>query len=135
MTRIPAVRRATSVGQHSVSPARGAHLAPAMSPSRSLSQSRSTQPRRPAVHSPLMEGEDEDDDASPAKQKPLTPRSEVIRNLPEDHPRVKALRALAAAKGHVPGDVGWHPKKMEILLGFGMLGRETGTYAHVAYQI
>lgn len=135
MTRLPAVRRATSTGHHSVSPARGTHLAPGMSPSRSLSQSRSAQPRRPAVHSPLMEGEDEVDDALPAKEKPLAPRSEVIRDLPEDHPRVKALRALAAAKGHVPGDVGWHPKKMEILLGFGMLGRETGTYAHVAYQI
>ncbi|KAN0066170.1 hypothetical protein ACQY0O_000264 [Thecaphora frezii] len=61
-------------------------------------------------------------------------RNEVIRDLPSDHPRRKALQALSDANGHVSGDTGWHSCKMEVLLGYGLLGRESGLYALVAYQ-
>ncbi|PWN49068.1 hypothetical protein IE53DRAFT_388737 [Violaceomyces palustris] len=64
----------------------------------------------------------------------LTPRDEVIRDLPRDHPRRKALEALSAANGHVSGDTGWHSRKMEVLLGYGLLGRESGLYALPAFQ-
>ena len=36
--------------------------------------------------------------------------------------------------GTVPGSVGWHSHKMEVLLGYGLLGREIGNYAWLAYQ-
>ena len=69
----------------------------------------------------------------PADSK-VQPRDEVIRDLPPEHPRRIALQALADANGHVPGDTGWHSRKMEVLLGYGLLGRESGIYAHPAYQ-
>ncbi|KAL9937225.1 hypothetical protein V8E36_003634 [Tilletia maclaganii] len=65
---------------------------------------------------------------------PLVARNEVVRSLPADHPRRLALEALGRAKGRVPGDTGWHSRKMEILLGFGFMGREAGSYALIAYQ-
>ncbi|SPO34713.1 uncharacterized protein PSFLO_00184 [Pseudozyma flocculosa] len=64
----------------------------------------------------------------------LEPREEVIRDLPPDHPRRRALQALSDANGHVSGDTGWHSRKMEVLLGYGLLGRESGLYALAAYQ-
>ncbi|CAD6889025.1 unnamed protein product [Tilletia laevis] len=72
--------------------------------------------------------------AAPTKTTVLTARNEVVRGLPPTHPRREALEALGRAKGHVPGDTGWHSRKMEILLGFGFMGREAGSYAMVAYQ-
>lgn len=65
---------------------------------------------------------------------PVQKRNEVIRNLPGSHPRRLTLERLAQAKGHVEGTIGWHSKKMEVLLGLGMLGRESGLYAYAAYQ-
>jgi hypothetical protein len=44
------------------------------------------------------------------------------------------LEQLARANGNVVGSTGWHSKKMEVLLGLGMLGREAGSYAYAAYQ-
>lgn len=64
---------------------------------------------------------------------PLRPCREIIRNLPATHPRRQALEALVAKNGHVSSEVGWHSKKMEVLLGFGLLGRERGSYAFSAY--
>lgn len=61
-------------------------------------------------------------------------RNEVVRNLPEEHPRSIALRHLAAMGGSVPVSTGWHSRKMEVLLGYGLLGREVGNYAWLAYQ-
>ncbi|PWY98587.1 hypothetical protein BCV70DRAFT_201904 [Testicularia cyperi] len=65
----------------------------------------------------------------------LTPRDEVVRDLTPEHPRRRALQALADANGHVPGDIGWHSRKMEVLLGYGFLGRETGIYALPSFQV
>uniref|UniRef100_V5EYR3 F-box domain-containing protein n=1 Tax=Kalmanozyma brasiliensis (strain GHG001) TaxID=1365824 RepID=V5EYR3_KALBG len=65
----------------------------------------------------------------------LTPRDEVVRDLPADHPRRRTLQHLADCNGHVTGDIGWHSRKMEVLLGFGFLGRETGLYALPSFQV
>lgn len=65
----------------------------------------------------------------------VIPRDEVVRDLPPDHPRRLTLQALADANGHVTGNVGWHSRKMEVLLGFGFLGRESGLYALPSYQV
>ncbi|CEH16381.1 F-BOX/LEUCINE RICH REPEAT PROTEIN [Ceraceosorus bombacis] len=65
----------------------------------------------------------------------VEPRNEVVRGLPLEHPRAKVLQQLAAANGHVPGNIGWHSLKCEILLGYGFLGREQGRYAYIAYQV
>ncbi|KAI3482787.1 hypothetical protein L1887_54465 [Cichorium endivia] len=65
----------------------------------------------------------------------LTPRDEVVRDLAPDHPRRVALQRLVDANGHVTGDIGWHSRKMEVLLGFGFLGRDTGLYALPSFQV
>ncbi|GAC92558.1 hypothetical protein PHSY_000112 [Pseudozyma hubeiensis SY62] len=65
----------------------------------------------------------------------LVPRDEVVRDLPLDHPRRIALQRLADCNGHVTGDIGWHSRKMEVLLGFGFLGRESGLYALPSFQV
>ena len=65
----------------------------------------------------------------------VTPRDEVVRDLPPDHPRRLALQRLVDSNGHVTGDIGWHSRKMEVLLGFGFLGRETGLYALPSFQV
>lgn len=67
-------------------------------------------------------------------EKPVERKAQVIRNLPKEHPRRKVLEDLSRANGHVAGTTGWHSKKMEVLLGLGMLGRENGSYAYAAYQ-
>ncbi len=46
-----------------------------------------------------------------------------------------ALQRLVDANGHVTGDIGWHSRKMEVLLGFGFLGRDTGLYALPSFQV
>lgn len=65
----------------------------------------------------------------------VSPRDEVVRDLPQDHPRRIALQKLVDSNGHVTGDIGWHSRKMEVLLGFGFLGRETGLYALPSFQV
>ncbi|KAG2367038.1 hypothetical protein BDR07DRAFT_1394674 [Suillus spraguei] len=55
------------------------------------------------------------------------------RNLPKAHPfRVQMCR-LADANGNVNSGVGWHARKMEVLHGCGMLGREDGLYGAVSF--
>lgn len=76
----------------------------------------------------------EDEKKEEEEEEDLHPRTEVIRNLARTHPRRLELERLSRVNGHVSGTTGWHSKKMEVLLGMGMLGRESGTYAHVAYQ-
>lgn len=61
-------------------------------------------------------------------------RKDVVRDLPEDHPRTRALLELAGMTGGAPVSTGWHSRKMEVLLGYGLLGREIGNYAWLAYQ-
>ncbi|PWN27533.1 hypothetical protein BDZ90DRAFT_252816 [Jaminaea rosea] len=73
----------------------------------------------------------------PPAPPPVPVRPEIVRNLPSGHPRRSFLENLAAKSstggGGVSSEVGWHARKMETLLGFGMLGRERGCYAFVAY--
>lgn len=66
------------------------------------------------------------------KDVPVAPQ--VVRDLPPEHPRRVELEQLARQDGSVPGSVGWHSHKMEVLLGYGMLGHEIGNYAWLAYQ-
>ncbi|UZJ57203.1 hypothetical protein CBS101457_006523 [Exobasidium rhododendri] len=73
-------------------------------------------------------------DEGEGEEADLKPRTEVIRNLARSHPRRLELERLSRANGHVSGTTGWHSKKMEVLLGMGMLGRESGGYAYTAYQ-
>lgn len=49
-----------------------------------------------------------------------------VRHLPATHPRRRYLTALAEANGRVRSDVGWHSRKMEVVRGEGMMGREEG---------
>ncbi|CAO1615037.1 unnamed protein product [Sympodiomycopsis kandeliae] len=74
-----------------------------------------------------------DERASDGERIAIEPRKEIIRGLGSDHPRRQALESLSKRNGHVSAEVGWHSRKMEILLGFGLLGRERGIYAFAAY--
>lgn len=117
--RMTSVRRAVSVNTTSSSRFSSSPYRSSFNGS-NLSRSRSR-------HSRFTEESAEHATAGP-------PRDEVIRNLEPGHPRRIALETLANAKGNVDGSVGWHSKKAEVLLGFGLLGRESGLYAHRAYQ-
>ncbi|KAF9069234.1 hypothetical protein BDP27DRAFT_1392419 [Rhodocollybia butyracea] len=55
------------------------------------------------------------------------------RDLEPSHPLRKEFEALADANGNVSSGVGWHARKMEILHGRGMLGREDGLYGAVSF--
>ncbi|CCM04297.1 uncharacterized protein FIBRA_06468 [Fibroporia radiculosa] len=60
-------------------------------------------------------------------------KSVLRRDLPSDHPWRMELERLADANGNVSSGVGWHARKMEVLHGHGMLGREAGLYGAVSY--
>ena len=49
-----------------------------------------------------------------------------VRHLHKDHPWRKHLTSLSDASGRVGSGVGWHARKMEVIKGLGMLGREEG---------
>ncbi|KAJ3502582.1 hypothetical protein NMY22_g18537 [Coprinellus aureogranulatus] len=55
------------------------------------------------------------------------------RDLPHDHPFRVEMVKLSDANGNVSSGVGWHARKMEVLHGFGMLGREEGLYGAVSF--
>ncbi|KAF9565231.1 hypothetical protein CPC08DRAFT_704764 [Agrocybe pediades] len=55
------------------------------------------------------------------------------RDLPPTHPFRVEMEKLSAANGNVSSGVGWHARKMEILHGHGMLGREDGLYGAVSF--
>ena len=55
------------------------------------------------------------------------------RDLPENHPFRAEIERLAMANGNVSSGVGWHARKMEVLYGTGMLGREDGLYGAVSF--
>jgi hypothetical protein len=48
------------------------------------------------------------------------------RHLPQAHPWRRWLMSLSTANGRVSSGVGWHSRKMEVIKGYGMLGREEG---------
>ncbi|KZT41252.1 hypothetical protein SISSUDRAFT_350885 [Sistotremastrum suecicum HHB10207 ss-3] len=55
------------------------------------------------------------------------------RDLDEKHPLRFELNRLADANGNVGSGIGWHGRKMEILHGQGMQGREDGLYGAVSF--
>ncbi|KAI0768059.1 hypothetical protein BD413DRAFT_605535 [Trametes elegans] len=59
--------------------------------------------------------------------------SVLQRDLEPGHPWRVELEALADANGNVSSGIGWHARKMEILHGDGLLGREAGLYGAVAF--
>ncbi|OCH94456.1 hypothetical protein OBBRIDRAFT_884834 [Obba rivulosa] len=65
-----------------------------------------------------------------------TEKPVLRRDLEPQHPWRAALESLADANGNVSSGVGWHARKMEVLHGHGLLGREAGLYGAVcfAYQ-
>lgn len=60
-------------------------------------------------------------------------KSSLKRNLPVGHPWRTELERLADANGNVSSGVGWHARKMEVLHGHGLLGRESGLYGAVSF--
>lgn len=127
--RVP--RHAAGVPLEPLSAAEPASVARGVSPrptptaafesrSRSLSLSREHRPRARK--------------ATARREGPAQVERQTVRDLPEEHPRRQALDQLARLDGTVPGSTGWHSHKMEVLLGYGLLGREVGNYAWYAYQ-
>ncbi|KZT29879.1 hypothetical protein NEOLEDRAFT_1106557 [Neolentinus lepideus HHB14362 ss-1] len=55
------------------------------------------------------------------------------RDLPVNHPLRVEMERLSDANGNVNSGVGWHARKMEILHGQGLLGREDGLYGAVSF--
>ncbi|KAL6299871.1 hypothetical protein BKA93DRAFT_741621 [Sparassis latifolia] len=55
------------------------------------------------------------------------------RDLEQDHPWRIELERLADANGNVSSGIGWHARKMEVLQGHGLLGREAGLYGAVSF--
>lgn len=78
-------------------------------------------PCRPIVGKPLEDGSSEDDTLV------------YTRGLAQDHPWRRYLSSLAVASGKVGSAVGWHSRKMEVVFGHGMLGREEGLYGAGAF--
>ncbi|KAG8998150.1 hypothetical protein FRB93_013832 [Tulasnella sp. JGI-2019a] len=58
---------------------------------------------------------------------------ELRRDLDATHPMRVELERLAASNGNVGSGVGWHARKMEVLRGQGLLGREDGLYGAVSF--
>ncbi len=48
------------------------------------------------------------------------------RHMNKDEPSRKWLMSLSQANGRVGSWVGWHSRKMEVIRGYGMCGREEG---------
>ncbi|KZT73154.1 hypothetical protein DAEQUDRAFT_722275 [Daedalea quercina L-15889] len=59
--------------------------------------------------------------------------SVLRRDLPPGHPWRLALERLSDANGNVSSGIGWHSRKLEVLHGHGLLGREAGLYGAVSF--
>ncbi|KAI9511838.1 hypothetical protein F5148DRAFT_1313418 [Russula earlei] len=59
--------------------------------------------------------------------------AQLRRDLENGHPWRRALERLAEANGNVSSGMGWHARKMEVLHGHGLLGREDGLYGAVSF--
>ncbi|KAF9450332.1 hypothetical protein P691DRAFT_701417 [Macrolepiota fuliginosa MF-IS2] len=59
--------------------------------------------------------------------------SVLKRDLPPNHPFRVEMERLSDANGNVSSGIGWHARKMEVLHGHGMLGREDGLYGAVSF--
>lgn len=82
------------------------------------------------VHHNSNPHESNDTDSSPTSEPPSPPPPppswQYLRHLPRSHPWRKHLTSLSDANGRVSSNVGWHSRKMEVVRGLGMLGREEG---------
>ncbi|TIC04783.1 hypothetical protein E3Q17_00205 [Wallemia mellicola] len=58
----------------------------------------------------------------------------LARNLDKGDKWRQQMEYLSQAKGNVASYIGWHSRKMEVLSGQGMLGREDGLYGVYAYS-
>lgn len=56
------------------------------------------------------------------------------RELPMDHPHRQSLQDLSESGGNVSTGVGWHSRKVEVLQGHGLLGRDDGLYGAVSFS-
>jgi hypothetical protein len=56
------------------------------------------------------------------------------RGLPFDHPLRQSLEELSESGGNVSTGVGWHSRKVEVLEGYGFLGRDDGLYGAVSFS-
>jgi len=56
------------------------------------------------------------------------------RELPSDHPLRRTFEQLSESGGNVGTGVGWHSRKVEVLHGHGLLGREDGLYGAVSFS-
>lgn len=67
---------------------------------------------------------------TPVSPTASTPRLDdgrrFVRHLPSSDPWRRWLTSLSDANGRVSSGVGWHSRKMEVVKGWGMLGREEG---------
>lgn len=55
------------------------------------------------------------------------------RALPANHPLRKGLESLSESGGNISTGVGWHARKVEVLQGNGLLGREDGLYGAMSF--
>ena len=60
--------------------------------------------------------------------------SSFQRELPLDHPLRQSLVWLSESGGNVSTGVGWHSRKVEVLHGHGLLGRDGGLYGAVSFS-
>lgn len=60
--------------------------------------------------------------------------SSFQRELPLDHPLRQSLVWLSESGGNVSTGVGWHSRKVEVLRGHGLLGRDGGLYGAVSFS-
>ncbi|TIB09542.1 hypothetical protein E3P89_03164 [Wallemia ichthyophaga] len=58
----------------------------------------------------------------------------LARKLDKSDPWRQQMESLSQARGNVASYIGWHSRKMEVLSGQGMLGREDGLYGVYAYS-
>ena len=56
------------------------------------------------------------------------------RELPLNHPLRQSLVSLSESGGNVSTGVGWHSRKVEVLHGHGLLGRDGGLYGAVSFS-
>lgn len=59
----------------------------------------------------------------------------TLSHLPRGSPRREALLRCAKLNGIVSGEMGWHTRKMEVMRGDGMMGREEGLLAFHGFQV
>lgn len=71
------------------------------------------------------------------KRPPFPPSEEAPQwrrgQIPPTHPWRRYLCMLSDSDGKVDSTIGFHSRKMEVLLGEGLLAREEGLYSGLAF--